>query len=45
MFGDFSLDSVRTAHPIEVAAHGAAEVAQIRDAISYLKGGSDCPHD
>ncbi|KAK3614409.1 hypothetical protein LTR22_027792 [Elasticomyces elasticus] len=34
----FNLDSIRNSHPIEVPVRSALEVAQIFDAISYLKG-------
>ena len=36
----FTLDSLRTSHPIEVPVRNALEVDQIFDAISYLKGSS-----
>lgn len=36
----FNLDSIRNSHPIEVPVRNALEVAQIFDAISYLKGSS-----
>jgi aminopeptidase N len=36
----FNLDSIRKSHPIEVPVRTALEVAQIFDAISYLKGAS-----
>jgi aminopeptidase N len=36
----FSLDSLRTSHPIEVPVRNALEVDQIFDSISYLKGSS-----
>lgn len=36
----FSLDGLRTSHPIEVPVSNALEVDQIFDAISYLKGSS-----
>ncbi|KAF4556752.1 ERAP1-like C-terminal domain-containing protein [Elsinoe fawcettii] len=36
----FSLDALRTSHPIEVPVRNALEVDQIFDSISYLKGSS-----
>lgn len=36
----FTLDSLRTSHPIEVPVRNALEVDQIFDHISYLKGSS-----
>ncbi|KAK2629387.1 hypothetical protein QTJ16_000207 [Diplocarpon rosae] len=36
----FTLDSLRSSHPIEVPVRDALEVDQIFDAISYLKGSS-----
>ncbi|RDW62077.1 peptidase M1 alanine aminopeptidase A4 hydrolase [Coleophoma cylindrospora] len=36
----FNLDSIRNSHPIEVPVRNAPEIAQIFDAISYLKGSS-----
>ena len=36
----FTLDSLRTSHPIEVPVRNALEVDQIFDSISYLKGSS-----
>lgn len=36
----FTLDSLRTSHPIEVPVKDALEVEQIFDAISYCKGSS-----
>ncbi|MCJ1249998.1 hypothetical protein MMC30_007224 [Trapelia coarctata] len=36
----FTLDSLRSSHPIEVPVKNALEIDQIFDAISYLKGSS-----
>ncbi|RDW83058.1 aminopeptidase [Coleophoma crateriformis] len=40
MQGAFSLDALRSSHPIEVPVRDALDVEQIFDAISYLKGSS-----
>lgn len=36
----FTLDSLRSSHPIEVPVKDALEIGQIFDHISYLKGSS-----
>ena len=36
----FNLDSIRKSHPVQVPVRAGPEVAQIFDAISYLKGSS-----